>query len=958
MNTVSVQVDLSGFGISEQFAIDVPETVEGVTYKNGDTFKPRNNKEALAIEQIAGKIAGNKVTSNPAIMDQLEQDQNLINDPIKETIRQQKVKANQEGAPGFGAAVGEVIQGIMPGGNEFQSDTFIEGLKNTGAKILPGSDPKQVASDSIVIGADLALASQMINDAPAWQQRNLKNAIMSTLKKNPIAGAATMIGTNIAAKSIGNEAYDLINDMTRQIMGLPDPSAAYKNDEAIRNLIDQRNELLWSGGAVGLSRVWPLMKNYLGPNLFGVKKGMKVSGGVDAAGNPVMVDVLDQAKKLNIPMNVFSTSKSGFVNAAGKVIGLFPFVATKARQAQNAQQVAVGTQINNVLNDLSPVSLFADSGVLASKEFKNMVSRFSASKAVLYKRADALADKVADEFIPLQRLKDEARALEYATYGPNGKQAGAGNLRVNVPNEYNMAKLDDILGPFTGKARSYTDAMINLQYLDKEFITGRQFADLQAELNAMKRAAAGDPSLGEDLGGVENFTKAMIETLNDFGSFKQFDEASGKNQLVKEFAGAMDLANQYFFNNVNFTKGRTGQILALADQNIMKAFADENPGMLTGDMVAKILMNDASSMAPLAIKEMKVALGDDALKAVARSYLDDQIRGTTRYISGTIKTKGEPTAFGQVKSFLSGKEAVSTTKTAQFNIPILDVERLQDVFGLTNPNKTASMIEIFGKEQHDKLRNVVALAQEIQQTNFGNVSEFVKRRGFLGGVSAVTNLAFGGLIASNPFGNLGYVLAARYGMSKMADPKFLDGLTTLMNPELSDLAKRQALITLARMGGGDTFGVETENIPEEIRNNYDPSNPVDVMKLMLFAGKNEANVAYPGKETMEIEIGDDGYATGVNITKAESQPEFSQDGQRVGEKFAIENEQENSAAMTSSPNVDPFLNVDFNDMNQAIAATGVGMGSGAPTNMNDAQRVALAGGNLDEAIALGSRGQV
>ena len=955
MNTVSVQVDLSGFGISEQFSIDVPETVEGVTYKDGDTFKPRNNKEALAIEKIAGQIAGSKLADNPAVIAQLEQDQRMINDPIKEIINQQKIKANQPGAPGLGAAVGEVIQGIVPGGNEFQADTFVEGIKNTGAKILPGSDPKQVASDAVVIGADMALASQMINQAPLWQQRNLKNAILSTLRKNPVAGAATMIGTNIAAKGIGNEAYDLINDMTRQIMGLPDPSAAYQNDEAIRNLIDQRNELLWSGGAVGLSRVWPHMKKFFGKSLFGVEKGMKVSGGIDAAGNPVMVDVMDQAKKLNVPMNVFSTSKAGFVNAAGKVIGLFPFVATRARQAQNAQQIAVASQINNVLNDLSPVSLFADSGVLAMKEFKNMVSRFAASKAVLYKRANNLADKVGDEFIPLQRLKDEARALEYATYGPKGKQAGAGTLGVNVPHEYNLSKLDDILGPFTGKARSYTDALINLQYINKEFITGRQFADLQAELNAMKRAAAGDAALGPDIGGVENFTKAMIETLNDFGSFKQFDEASGKNQLVKEFAGAMDLANQYFFNNVNFTKGRTGQILALADQNIMKAFADENPGMLTGDMVAKILMNDASSMAPLAIKEMKVAMGDDAMKAVARSYLDDQIRGTTRYISGTIRTKGEPTAFGQVKSFLSGKEAEATQKTAQFNIPILDVERLQDVFGLTNPNKTASMIEIFGKEQHDKLRNVVALANEIQQTSFGNVSEFVKRRGFLGGVSAVTNLAFGGLIASNPFGHLGYVLAARYGMSKMADPKFLDGLTTLMNPELSDLAKRQALITLGRMSGGDTFGVETENIPEEIRSNYDPSNPVDVMKLMLFAGKNEANVAYPGIETMEIEIGEDGFATGVNITKAESQPEFSQDGQRVGEKFAIENMQEQDMASAATPDVNPFLNVDFNNMNEAIAATGVGMGADAPTNLNDAQRVALAGGDLDEAIALGNR---
>ena len=958
MANVSVQVDLSGFGISDQFAIQVPETVNGVTFTNGDTFKPRNQKEAEAVEKIAGQIAGQNLTANPGALDAVNQDQRMIEDPIKEIINQRKIKANQDGAPGLGSAIGEVFQGIMPGGNEFQADTFIEGIKNTGAKILPGNDPKMTFSDMGVIGADIALSSAMITDAPAWQKRNLTNAILSTLKKNPAGAAATMIGVNVAAKGIANEAYDLINDATRQIMGLPDPSKAYKNNEAIRNIVDMRREMLWSGGAVGLSRIWPHVKKFMGSSVFGVKKGMTVSGGVDAAGNTIMVDVLDQAKKLDIPMNVFSTSKSGFVQGSGKVIGLFPFVATKARQAQNGQQVAVASKINTILNDLSPVSLFADSGELASKEFKNMIQRFSASKAVLYKRANNLADKVGDEFIPLERLKNEAKALEFSTYGIGGKKAGAGNLKVTVPDQANLSRLDDILGPFTGDARSYTDALINLQYIDAKHLTGRQFSDLQTELNRMKKRAAADPALGEDLGGVENFTKAMIETLNDFGSFKQFDPATGKNELVKEFAGAMDLANQYFFNNVNFTKGRTGQILALADQNIMKAFADENPGMLTGDMVAKILMNDATSMAPLAIKEMKIAMGEPALKAVARSYLDDQIRGTTRYISGTIKTKGEPTGFGQLKSFITGKEAESTVKTAQFNIPILDVERLQDVLGLTNPNKTASMIEIFGKEQHDKLRNVVALASEIQQTSFGNVSEFVKRRGFLGGVGAVTSLAFGGLIASNPFGHLGYLLAARYGMSKMADPKFLDGLTTIMNPELSDLAKRQAIITMSRIGGRDMFGIDSENVPSEILQNYDAGNPIDVMKLMIFAGKNEANVAYPGKETMEIEIGPDGYATGINLTKAESKAQFSEDGQRVGEKLSIENEQASSAALpnTGVPGanlpVDPFLNVDFA---QGQTTTAPGMPSG---NINADQRVALASGNLDEAIALGNRGQV
>jgi hypothetical protein len=48
---------------------------------------------------------------------------------------------------------------------------------------------------------------------------------------------------------------------------------------------------------------------------------------------------------------------------------------------------------------------------------------------------------------------------------------------------------------------------------------------------------------------------------------------------------------------------------------------------------------------------------------------------------------------------------------------------------------------------------------------------------------------------------------------------------------------------------------------------------------------------------------------------------------------------------------DPFLDVDFASL---VDQTGTGVGTSAPTNLSDAQRVALAGGDLDEAIALGN----
>ena len=122
----------------------------------------------------------------------------------------------------------------------------------------------------------------------------------------------------------------------------------------------------------------------------------------------------------------------------------------------------------------------------------------------------------------------------------------------------------------------------------------------------------------------------------------------------------------------------------------------------------------------------------DPVASVARSYIDDQLRASTKYISGDLRITGEAGMFSQGMGFLSGKEATRSIKTANFNIPIIDIQQLKSSFGLDNPNKMESMQLIFGKEQYDKIRNVLALGEQIQQTSFGDVSAFVKRRGFLG----------------------------------------------------------------------------------------------------------------------------------------------------------------------------------------------------------------------------------
>ena len=480
---------------------------------------------------------------------------------------------------------------------------------------------------------------------------------------------------------------------------------------------------------------------------------------------------------------------------------------------------------------------------------------------------------------------------------------------------------------------------MSLATLNQDHMTGRQFRKLQRQLNTMKELAAEKKSLGVDMGGVDDMTNTMIEILNDTDAYKDLQDPA-KNALIGEFGAAMQLANDFFFQNVGKTQGRTAQIIAMGDPNALKAGSDFAPAFYTPDMLTKILINDESMIAPLAIKEMKDALGEDAVKAAVRSHLDESIRGSTSYISGTVPIED------------LAKEG--TIKQVPFNIPIVDVDNLKNAFGMNNPNRIATMKEVFGEKQYQMLEDTLNLAQQVEQVDFGFVSDFVKRRGFLGGVGAIRNvlpgLAMGGTVVANPFQGVGTVILARYGMSKMADPKFLKSVQTLMNPDLSAEAKNNAMFRLGTM----VFDDESNNrdVPASLTENYNPNNPVDVMRLLIFAGQN--NVSYPGSEDMVIQVEDDGRVSDIEISKAQSKQVFTDNAQG-----GIESVNELNAASVTEPVAsqakDPFLDVDFASM---VDQTGVGMGSSAPTNLNDAQRAAVAGGNLDEAIALGNRGMV
>ena len=959
----NVTLDLSQFGIEGLGNVtlqNIQETVEG---KGIDQF-PRNEQERAYVKQVLEQVQTYKKaqTNVPESMrdalsdyeQKIQKEQARINDPIGAYL--QGVKKEAQTGPGLIEGLSE-FKNIPPGGQPFDLDKSLEGIINFGQRVLLGDNPKAQFGDIAVIGSDVAAMKLLMKNNSLASQRMDSALISNAVKNNPAYAAGALTGMNVFARGAANETYDLLNQFTRYLYDIPNPEEAIRKNQQLRDLYDMRNELLWSGGAVGLSNLFPYIKSAWGKKLLGVTEDSKA--------------LMKKAEQANVPMNVFSVTESGIVKGSGKVIGLFPFVATKAREVQNAQQVAIANHINKTLNNFSPIGLLNDAGLLADKAFREGIENFENTKTILYDQAMDIATTglKGEKFIPTALIREEAAKLAARFNRDTSKVMVEFDVR-NTGYGTESVSFQDLVSNISSsmkEKKQLYDVLPALSGMKDDYISGEQFISLQTALNDLLREGE-RLQMGSNVASyVKPFTNAMITSLDDFNNYKVLEDVP-KDKLKAEFAAALDLANNFFFENKDTLKGRTGQILSLVDRNITKAGAEAAPGFITADMVAEMLLDSKAINAPVAIREMKKALGTtkimldgkeqtvDVFNTIAKSVLDNKIRKATRYISGSVPAApGEGLISGVEKrsigQMVSGAEAATDWgKTKKnFNIPILDVERMQEIFGMGvngNPNAMAGMKEILGEKTFKQLEDVLELAGTVQQTSFGDVSDFVKRRGFLGGANAVTNLITGGMVASNPFGNVGLMLMARYGMSTLADPKFLEGVATIMNPSIETLAKRNALITLGRMRWDDIRGEDQVNqLPAELLENFDPGNPMDVMQYLLFTDNQSA---FPGSERLRIESNDEGMSTGVEITKAESEPIFTEDGQKAGQALA---EQEVVMSNNAAPQVkeDPFLNVDFESMQETVPA------AGASAPLSQAQRVALAGGDLDEAIAMGSR---
>ncbi len=247
----------------------------------------------------------------------------------------------------------------------------------------------------------------------------------------------------------------------------------------------------------------------------------------------------------------------------------------------------------------------------------------------------------------------------------------------------------------------------------------------------------------------------------------------------------------------------------------------------------------------------------------------------------------------------------------------MDIDAIKKGFGLNDKNRRLGIEEIFsargydGKAQLEKLDALMELAGRVEMPKFGDVSSFVKRRGFLGGIGSIMNLFTGGAILADPISSAGLMLMGRFGMTGLADPKFLDGMTRVMDPTLGDVARKAALVTTGRA----IFDPE-----RAVEQGYDINEIGDIIELITLGGM-EQSAAYNTR--------------GMEKERAVE----SARGQGTSAGPIVE-----TASMKKDPFLQPINMPDVTMPEIPVAQ--------APTQLNDQQKLAMASGDLDSAIAL------
>ena len=782
-----------------------------------------------------------------------------------------------------------------------------------------------------------AISGELMGNLPLYfmNKKKLANAWLNP-KKYPIDMGKVALSSGAGAYTMAT-AYDGLNDIIRQLKGLPDPELSA--DPRVENLVHGRNALIFTGGAASLDPVFQGMKG-LARWAYGVNRGTDAEA------------LAKLAIKQDIPFGIVNVTDRSWAKWYGRVLGVFPFVGPPIRASKAQVAWYLDKRMMDTFNELAPMSSVMDIGALITKQAQAKFNQFARINAKFYDdfytKATALDDMVGGQgYIPTARVKslgqswkEQMKRQEIQTY------------------ETKIGGIDD--------ATDFEKFLVYLGDLP-EYINANQFRGIQKKFNEAWRSYSKTygPEAGDTIASDANkFKMALEQGLNDTKMWKlptgpDGQPIQGTGELMNQVITSLNRANKYFGEMANTYKTPVAKRFSLVDEKMFIPGALEQQGWTYGDQLAQDLFStffknpSKEALADLSkiVKRNIKNPSEDPINRAARGYLQQLFDQSSDVVSYNMKN-------GQFKMNVVGlKDKTMPINTAGsvwssgkdiVNVSIFNPQKFAASLKIGTKDGDEFMTELWkqtlkangktlsqkeAKQGLENLSDLLVLAQRGYDTKIAETAQFVARRATLAGVSGISGAFLATSAGMSPLTGVGMALLARHQSKVLSSPETLKWLVTTIDDTIDDKIRRANYVRLARVIFDDE-----DQIPEGL----DIKDPEDVMNYLLgrefgITGVDQSNLP-PSERSKE------GIKKTFEPIKVPGIPRKNIDQGPI-EGGGFENYKQQHSKNLSG------------EIKSKVASNFVRQ-KGVPgsTTLNQNQRAALAGGNLYGAIAQAKHG--
>jgi len=827
--------------------------------------------------------------------------------------------------------------------------------------VIPGSRNDFVMAGDIA-GSMLGFKGARAPGAPKAPKSVADEILEGSIFKT--TAGATLGGT------AGSLTYDLINTGIRKTMGIPNPQDA--PNAALEALVHGRNTLYFTGGAAGLMGVASTLRPMLGSALFGldgprnslakfadmynVPVGIsQLSRGAGGVLSPVSGSFFQVIGKLpffgagftkrntlaGIELTKGMKKELGDLGSGQSDDALINYIATKYKSLPRAVRKAMDTDARNAgfrsykdminaelrVNELAPIQHMTDVGAFMFEEAGKRYKQFAYINDLLYTDFENKAKKISKNFIPTSNTKAIAQNIV--------DELSDSVIKLNNYSEF-KPQLDQI-------ERFIIDTVSNLP----DYIKPKDIRVLQREINRLYQEAEaliGPAAKKQGTPGgsyLAKLRKALTTDLNDYANWAPGLSAEEK-VLAESAKKSLYRANEVFSKMSPIYKSPAAKQFNLVDQNLFTAGPDL-PGYFYSDEIGKILFRDG--LTPQRVRDYEALVGKTAFMAGVRSWINNGFKAALKDSPDVSLKVPDP----------SGKNSTITITEK-----IMDIDKFKQNINMDD----AGFIEMMniagynGKAFVDNMKQLVQLQDMVKEAGIGtSTSQLIARRLSLGGVRSAANTfaifgsgAYGATQVGEgnfvPGGTAGAImlgLLTRRTSRFLSTPDSLKAYTQIVDPKPSAVVKRASLVNFLR-GYFRNDEIRNElpkefNTPEKVVK--DPEGFLDYLyNSEYLAVTDSVNDGFL-RDYMNERYGDDLDLNINNLKNIETEEKTLEELQ-TGKKTFVPSEPTIDMPQIPSMGGDSMFETDM-AMNQQQAP------------LNQDQRVALASGDLDEAIALRGR---